>query len=75
MKIRMIVSKAGYPEEGSTLDVSEDRATRWVFDKEFAEFVEKKDRATIARKVDEAKKEVEKADKELSKKLDKLEEV
>ena len=75
MKIRMIVSKAGYPEEGSTLDVSEARATRWVLEKEYAEFVEKKDRATIAKKVDEAKKEVEQADKELNKKLDKLEEV
>lgn len=75
MKIRMIVSKAGYPEEGSTLDVSEDRATRWVLDKGFAEFVEKKDKVTIARKVEEAKKEVEKADKELNKSLDKLEEV
>ncbi len=75
MKIKMIVSKAGYPEEGSTIDVSEDRATRWVLDKQYAEFVEKKDKATIANKVEDAKKEVEQANKELNKKLDQLEEV
>jgi hypothetical protein len=74
MKIRMTMDAQGIAE-GTELDVSEDRATRWVFDKGIAEFVERKDKATIVKKVEQAKKEVEKADKELNKKLDKLEEV
>lgn len=74
MKIRMIRNKQGYPAEGETLDVSEDRAERWVLGKmAIAEFVEKKDRVSTLKKIEVREEEVKKADKELAKKLDALE--
>lgn len=74
MKIRMIVNKIGYPPKGEVLEVAEDRASRWVLDKEIAEFVEKKDRQSVAKKIEEAQKAAVKADKKLNKELDQLEE-
>ena len=72
MKIRMSVSKVGYPVEGKEIDVSEDRAARWVLEMEIAEFLEKKDRVAIAKKIEQTKKDIAKADKDLGKKLDQI---
>lgn len=70
MKIRMIVDKNGYDPKGTELNVSDARAERWVFQMGIAEFTDKKDRVATVRKIEAAKKEVEKADKKLSKRLD-----
>lgn len=72
MKIRMITNKPGYPAAGETLSVSDERAERWVLDKKLAEFVERKDRVATLKKIEERKKENEKNDCELAKKLDRL---
>lgn len=74
MKIRMVVNKIGYPTKGTILEVAEDRATRWVLDKGLAEFAEKKDRQTVEKKIEATKKEAAKADKQLNRELDQLEE-
>ncbi len=73
MKIRMIVTKNGYEPEGTELNVSDERAERWVFQMGIAEFVEKKDRVTTVKKIEAAKKAADLADKKLSRRLDKIE--
>ena len=75
MKIKMVVNKTGYPSEGEIIDVGDERAQRWVLDKGIAEFVDKKDRVTIAKKIEDAEKEAAKAEKELDKKIKEMEEV
>lgn len=73
MRIRMIINKNGYPPEGEVLSVSPERAERWCLEKGLSEFVDKKDRVTIKKKMDETKRAIALADKKLNKELDKIE--
>ncbi len=73
MKIRMTVTKNGYDPEGTELNVSDERAERWVFRMRIAEFVDEKDRVTVVKKIAAAQKKAEEEDKKLSKRLDKIE--
>lgn len=72
-KVRMINGSQGIPT-GEELEVADDRAERWVFVKQCAVFVEKKDEKAAEKRIEEAKKKAEQEQKELDKKLKQLDE-
>lgn len=72
VKIKMLDGSQGIAK-GEVIDVSEERAARWCLTKKIAVFVDKKEKAAVVKKVEEAEAKAEEEQKELLSKLDEAE--